>query len=165
EKRDLEVENLRKKYGSKFITLKNRLMVVQQAVDREQEQAKSKKMETVISFGTAILGAFLGRKAVSATSASRVGTAMKSASRMAKEGQDVKRAQERASSIQAQIDELEIRLQEDISALQTSLDPTQEEIEEVRVYPKGTEITVTVFGLVWMPYRKAAGGRLSPDWS
>jgi hypothetical protein len=165
ENRDLEVENLRKKYGSKFTTLKNRLMVVQQAVDREQEQAKSKKMETVISFGTAILGAFLGRKAVSATSASRVGTAMKSASRMAKEGMDVKRAQERASAIQAQIDELENRLQDDISALQISFDPTREEIEEVRVYPKGTDITVNVFGLVWMPYRKMAGGRLSPDWS
>jgi len=165
ENRDLEVENLRKKYGSKFITLKNRLMVVQQAVDREQEQAKSKKLETVISFGTAILGAFLGRKAVSATSASRVGTAMKSASRMAKEGMDVKRAQERTSAIQSKIDELDNRLQDDISALQTSFDPTQEKIEEIRVYPKGTEITVNVFGLVWMPYRKTAGGRLNPDWS
>ena len=165
EKRDIEVEKLRKKYGSKFTTLKNRLMMVQQAFDREQEQAKSKKMETAISFGTAILGAFLGRKAVSATSAYRVGTAMKSASRMAKEGMDVKRAQERALAIQNQIDELEMRLQDDISSLETFLDPTQEEIEGVRVYPKGTEIAVNVFGLVWLPYRKTEGGRLNPDWS
>lgn len=89
EKRDLEVEKLRNKYGKRFITLKDRLMRAEQAISREDEQAKARKMQTAISFGTAILGAFLGRKTVSATSASRVGTAMRSASRMRAEKMDV----------------------------------------------------------------------------
>jgi hypothetical protein len=164
EQRDLEVEKIRKKYGSKFTTLKNRLMTAEQAIAREQEQAKSKKMETVISFGTAILGAFLGRKAVSATSASRMGTAMKSASRMGKESMDVERARERAEAIQSQLEELEMRLQDDIAALEAGFDATQEELDEVRIYPKRTDMTIYLFGLVWMPYRKSADGRLNPDW-
>jgi hypothetical protein len=164
EKRDLEVEKLRRKYSSKFNTLQRRLMRAEQTLQREQEQAKSKKMETMVSFGTAILGAFLGRKAVSARSATRFGTAVKSAGRMRKERMDVARAQETAAAVKHEMSELDERLQNDIDSLDASFDPASEELEEVSVKPRSTNITLEVFGLTWMPYRKDAGGRLSPDW-
>jgi hypothetical protein len=164
EKRDLEVEKLRKKYDKRFITLKDRLMRAEQAIAREDEQAKASKMQTAISFGTAILGAFLGRKAVSATSASRVGTAMRSASRVQKEKMDVARAQERAEAVRLQLSELDERLQEDIDAIEFSMDAEAEELEKISVKPKSTDITLEIFGLTWMPFRKNAGGGLSPDW-
>jgi hypothetical protein len=164
EKRDLAVEKLRRKYSSKFNTLQKRLMRAEQAIQREQEQAKSKKVETMISFGTAILGAFMGRKAVSARSASRIGTAMKSAGRMRKESMDVARAQETATAVKQEMTELDERLQTDIDSLEATLDTTAEELEEVMLKPKSTDITLEVFGLTWMPYRKDAGGRLTPDW-
>ena len=164
EKRDLEVEKLRKKYDTQFTTLKDRLMRAEQAIDREDEQAKASKMQTAISFGTAILGAFLGRKAVSATSAQRVGTAMRSASRVQKEKMDVARAQERAEAVRLQLSELEGRLQADIDAIAFSMDAGAEELEKISVKPKSTDITLEIFGLAWMPFRKNAGGGLSPDW-
>ncbi len=164
ERRDLEVEKLRKAYSSRFISLKNRLMAAEQAIAREQEQVKSRKVDTAISFGTAILGAFLGRKTVSATSASRFGTAMKSAGRMKKEGMDVEMARERAQAIHAQLGELELRLQEDIAGLDAVFDAAGEKLEEVRLYPKRTDIDLRLFGLLWMPYRKEADGRMSRGW-
>jgi len=164
EKRDLEVEKLRRKYSSKFDTLQKRLMRAEQAIQREQEQAKSKKMETVVSFGTAILGAFLGRKAVSTSSATRFGTAVKSAGRMRKESMDVARAQETANAVKQEMAELDQRLQSDIDDLEAGYDPAAEELEEVMVKPKSTDITLQAFGLTWMPYRKGSDGRLSPDW-
>jgi hypothetical protein len=164
EMRDLEVEKLRRKYSSKFDTLQNRLMRAEQAVQREQEQVTSKKMETVVSFGTAILGAFLGRKAVSTTSATRFGTAVKSAGRMRKESMDVARAQETADAVKQDMAELDQRLQADIANLEASFDPAEEELEEVMVKAQSANITLEAFGLTWMPYRKDAGGRLSPDW-
>jgi hypothetical protein len=164
EARDLEVEKLRRKYSSKFDTLQNRLMRAEQAVQREQEQVTSKKMETVVSFGTAILGAFLGRKAVSTSSATRFGTAVKSAGRMRKESMDVARAQEMAAAIKHEISELDERLQSDIGSLDATFDPASEELEEVSIKPQSKNITLEVFGLTWMPYRKDAGGRLAPDW-
>jgi hypothetical protein len=164
EKRDLEVEKLRRKYSSKFNTLQNRLMRAEQAIQREQEQAKSKKVETMISFGTAILGAFMGRKAVSARSASRIGTAMKSAGRMRKESMDVARAKETAIAVKQEMAKLDERLQTDIDSLEATLAPAAEELQEVMLKPKSTDITLEVFGLTWMPYRKDAGGRLSQDW-
>ena len=39
-----------------------------------------------------------------------------------------------------------------------------EQLDEVMVKPKSTDITLEAFGLAWMPYRKGADGRLSPDW-
>jgi hypothetical protein len=164
EKRDLEVEKLRKKYNKRFTTLKDRLMRAEQAIAREDEQAKASKMQTAISFGTAILGAFLGRKAVSVTSASRVGTAMRSASRVQKEKMDVARAQERAEAVRLQLSELDERLQEDIDAIEFSMDAEAEELVEISIKPKSTDITLEIFGLAWMPFRKNAGGGLSPDW-
>jgi hypothetical protein len=164
EKRDLQVEKLRRKYSAKYDTLQRRLMRAEQVLQREQEQVKTKKMETIVSFGTAILGAFLGRKAVSAGSATRFGTAVKSAGRMRKEGMDVARAQETAAAVKHEMVELDERLQSDIDSLDATFDPADEELEEVTVKPKSTNITLEVFGLTWMPFRKDAGGRLTPDW-
>ena len=164
EKRDLAVEKLRAKYNRRFTTLRDRLMRAEQAIAREQEQAKSRKVQTAISFGTAILGAFLGRKAASVGSASRMGTAMRSASRVQKEKMDVARAMERAESIHQQLLDLEDRLQTDINKIEFTMDPENEPLDEISVKPKSTNITLEIFGLAWMPHRKNAEGRLSPDW-
>jgi len=164
EQRDLEAEKLRRKYSSKYNTLQRRLMRAEQALQREEEQVKSKKMETMVSFGTAILGAFLGRKAVSATSATRFGTAVKSAGRMRKESMDVARAQETASAVKQEIAELDERLQTEIDGLESTFDPAAEELEEIMLKPKSTDIALEVFGLTWLPYRKSADGRVNPDW-
>jgi hypothetical protein len=165
EKRDLAVEKLRRKYQSRFNTLQNRLLRAEQAIAREQEQARSKKFETAVSFGTAILGAFLGRKAVSAGSATRFGSAVRSAGRMQKERMDVARALETAESVREQLSDLDRRLQEDIAALEIRLTPQESDIDEIRIKAKSADITLSVFGPVWMPYRRDAGGRLLPDWS
>jgi hypothetical protein len=165
EERDMKVEKLRRKYSSKFTTLNDRLRRAEQAIAREEEQVKSKTVSTVISFGTAILGAFLGRKTISATSASRMGTAMKSAGRMRKEKMDVARARETADAIREQLNQLELQLQADIQNLEEAYDPASEELREIKVKPKSADMSLRLFGLAWMPYRKAVDGGLDPDWS
>jgi len=164
EDRDLQVEKLRRKYSAKFNTLNDRLMRAEQAVMREKEQSQSSKIQTVISFGTAILGAFMGRKAVSVGSAGRFGTAMRSASRVRKESMDVNRAQQTLEATRLQLEELDQRLQEDIEQIEAELVPNDESIQEVLVKPKNSDMTLELFGLVWLPYRRDARGRLAPDW-
>ena len=164
ESRDLEVEKLRRKYSAKFNTLNNRRMRAEQAVMREKEQAQSSKFQTAISFGTAILGAFMGRKAVSVGTAGRVGTAMRSAGRIRKEAMDVKRAQEILDATNMQLEELDGRLQEDIAQIEADLAPDEQSVQEVLVKPKSSDMTLEFFGLVWLPYRRDARGQLSPDW-
>ena len=164
EKRDLEIEKLRRKYSSKFSSLNDRLRRAEQAIAREEEQAKSKTLATAISFGTAILGAFLGRKTVSTTSASRMGTAMKSAGGIRKERMDVARAEETAEAIRDQLNQLELQLQGDIQNLEETYEPASEEFKEIKLKPQATDMILRVFGLAWLPYRKEADGGLVPDY-
>lgn len=164
ETRDLQAEKLRQKYNSRFTTLRDRLMRAEQAVDREQEQSKAQGMQTAISFGSAILGAFLGRKVVSSGSAYRMGSAMKSASRMRKEKMDVNRAAERADSLRRQLDDLDSRLKKDIEKIEMQFNPELVELREISIKPKSTGITLEAFGLAWMPYRRNTSGGLVKDW-
>jgi len=164
EQRDLEVEKLRRRYSDKFAALRDRLMRAEQAVLREQEQLSAKKVETAISFGTAILGAFLGRKAASAASAGRLGTAAKSAGRLRKESMDAARAQESAEAVKAQLTELDRALQADIAKLDAAYDPEAEKLQELSVAPTPAGITQEFFGLVWLPYRRDAQGKAAPAW-
>jgi hypothetical protein len=164
EQRDLEVEKLRRRYADKFTGLRDRLMRAEQAVQREQEQLSAKKVETAISFGTAILGAFLGRKAVSATSAGRLGTAAKSAGRLRKESMDAARAQESAESIKAQMAELDRALQADIAKLEAAFNPSAEKLQEISIAPTPAGIGLEFFGLVWLPYRRDEHGKAVPAW-
>jgi hypothetical protein len=164
EKRDLAVEKLRRRYEKKFTTLRNRLMRAEQAIEREKEQAHSRKLDTAISFGSALLGAFMGRKVVSRTSAYRMGTAMKSAGRMRKEKMDVARAEEVAAEVRSQLEALDIQLQEDIAQIDATCDPVELEVKKVLIKPKSTDIALELFGLAWLPFRQGPGGRLTPDW-
>ena len=38
-------------------------------------------------------------------------------------------------------------------------------LEEIRIAPKLSDISVELFGLAWLPYRKTEQGRFVPDWS
>ena len=78
---------------------------------------------------------------------------------------DVARAQERAEAVRLQLSELDDRLQEDIDAIGFSMDAEAEKLEKISVKPKSTDITLEIFGLAWMPFRKNAGGGLGPDWN
>jgi hypothetical protein len=89
---------------------------------------------------------------------------MKSASRMRKESMDVARAAETAEAIKAQLAEMEARLTDDIADLEGQFDPATEELGEVLIKAKSSDITLDVFSLIWLPYRRDGLGQLAPDW-
>jgi hypothetical protein len=165
EKRDQEIAKLRKRYASKATTLESRLMSAEQAVAREQGQASKKTLDTAVSIGTAILGAVLGRKRLSTTSASRVGTAIKTAGSARKEAADVARAQQKAEKLRADLEALNAQLEKEVALLDTAFDAQAEVLEEIVVRAKTTDIHVPLVALAWMPYAPDAKGRLRPAWS
>jgi hypothetical protein len=148
EARDEAAEKLRARYSPKLQTLKDRLLRAQQKLRQEQEQASSQTLNSVISIGTSVLGAFLGRKAVSSSTLSKMGTAAKSAGRIGKERADVGRAEESVESIEAQILALESQFQEEVDALSLS-DTSAEPLASLTVKPKKTGIQVQLVALGW----------------
>ena len=146
EDRDQAVAKLRKRYASKSETLKNRLRRAEQTLEREAQQSSKKKLDTVISFGTAILGAFLGRKRSSGFS-----TALNRASGISKEAGDVRRAEETVAAVRVQLEELQTAFQNEVDTLE-EFDAQAEILKEIVVKPKTTDIDVQLVGLLWRPY-------------
>ena len=164
EERDRQVEALRKKYATKVAVLQDRIRRAQQAVERETQQAQQAKMQAAVSFGATLLGAFLGRKAVSAATLGRATTAVRGVGRSMKESQDIARAGETVATMQQQLADLEGQLQAETSALEVSTDPAVEKLESITLKPKKTNISITLLTLAWAPYWRGAGGAKTPAW-
>jgi hypothetical protein len=164
ELRDQSIAKIRKRYASKVTTLENRLLRAEQSIAREKQQSTKKKLDTAISFGTAILGAVLGRKKLSSTTATRIGSAIKTAGGAGKEAADVGRAMETANRVREEIATLNAALEKEIADLDTAFDAQSEELDEIVVRAKSTDIHVSLTGLVWLPYSADDQGRLRPAW-
>ncbi|MEM7250976.1 MAG: DUF87 domain-containing protein [Pseudomonadota bacterium] len=157
ERRDQAVAKLRKKFVSRSNTLEERLRRAEQTLEREEQQARQKKFDTAISFGSALLGAVLGRKRRSA-----FGTAMRRAGSISKESGDVRRAEETIEAVRAQLVELQQTFEDDAAGIE-DYDAQAEELREITVKPKSTDITVHVVGLLWCPYVNN-GNQFDPAW-
>ena len=120
--RDEALDAVRSKYAAKQATLAERLRRAEAGVARESEQASQQKIQTALSFGATIMGAFLGRKAVSAGTLGRATTAARGVGRTMKETSDVKRASESAEAVRAQIRELEEAAEEETRTLAAAFD-------------------------------------------
>lgn len=165
EHRDLEAAKLRKKYETRFRSLEDKIRRADEAVAREESQAGQKKLDATLSLGTTVLGALFGRKKLSATTISRASSTIGKASRAGKEGQDVARAKERAESVRQELTDLQAELDREVAALADTFDPATEDLDEVQIRPKASDIEVIMFGIVWRPMRKGAAGQLVPDWA
>ena len=164
EHRDAQVERLRQKYTPKIAALQDRLRRAGLAVERESAQASQQKLQTAISFGTTLLGAFFGRKAVSVSSLGRATTAARGVSRSMKEQQDIGRAQESVETLQRDLADLEAQLQSETTALESKLDAQNEQLETVAIKPKKTNISVQLLGLAWAPFWRDQSGEVTAAW-
>ncbi|MBL8857365.1 MAG: ATP-binding protein [Planctomycetes bacterium] len=150
ETKDFEKEKLRAKYGPKKAVLEERLRKAEQAVQKEAAQARDSKVGAALSFGSALLSAFLGKKAVSATSMSRTATGMRGVGKALRDSGDVDRAEENVESISAKIKELDASLEAELSAMDARFDPLLVPLEDLALKPKKTNVTVSFIGLVWI---------------
>lgn len=158
ENRDLEVQKLKKKYEAKFATLADQKQRAEQRVDREKSQYRQQQMQTVISFGTSILGALLGRKLTSVTNVTRAATAAKGVGKSLEQRTDIGRAEESAEQIAEKMAKLEAEFQEEVAKIEHKSAADQLPLEEVPVQPRKTDIAVGTVCLLWTPWHVGADG-------
>ncbi len=163
EKRDLELEKLRKRYAPKLARLQDRIRKAEQRIEREREQYKQQKMHTVVSVGATVLGALFGRKLGSVGNVGRASTAARGASRAARERGDVARAQEDAEALEQQLQELEAEFSERLEAVREKLGDAELVCEELPIRPRKSDLSVERVALVWTPWRVGADGIAEPD--
>jgi hypothetical protein len=165
EERDKGAESLRRKYASKIAALQERLRRAEQRKEKQQAEVRSSQMQAAISVGASILGAFLGRKTISATNIGRATTAIRGAGRVLKESQDVTMAEDNVAALQQQLAGLEAEFKTESEALSAASDPMLERLEPVSLKPAKADIAVKLVGLGWIPEWRAPDGSLTRAWT
>ncbi len=164
EKRDQAADKLRQKYTPKMATLQDRIRRAEQAVEREKEQAKASGIQTALSVGATILGAFMGRKTISSTNIGKAASALGKAGKTMKDAKDVGMAQENVVALQQQLAELEAQFKTETEAM-AGPDPLTETLETAALRPTKTNISVKTVALAWTPFWRASDGNLTSAWS
>jgi hypothetical protein len=149
EGRDAALARVRDKHAPKIRAAEDKLRRAQTAVDRETQQASDSKMSAAVSLGASVLGALLGKKAVTATNIGRVSTAARSMGRMSRESADVERASSTVTVLEQQLADCQAALEADLATVQAEWDPAAEALQRAIVKPKRGGVSVQLVGLVW----------------
>jgi len=161
EERDREVEALRARHAQKLSAIQERIRRAERRVEVEQSQYEAQKIQTAISTGAAILGAFFGRKSLSMGTLGRGTTAARGAGRAAREREDVQRASENVQELQEDLSRIQEELEAQIAAIQQRMDPVALVVETLSLHPKKGEIQVEKAILAWTPWERASEGTLA----
>jgi len=154
EARDAAVAALRGKFARKINAVEKRVLKAQQKVDEQQSQVVQSRIDTALSVGKAVLGAFLGRKRSALDSA---GSAVRKVGRIRKESSDVTLASEVLKDAEVELEKLNEQFETELSRLTENLDAQHEALEQITIRPRNADINIQYFGIAWEPrIRKTA---------
>lgn len=162
EKRDRLVEALRKKYAARIEKLEERINRASRSVEKEKEQTKQRKLQTMISLGATIVTSMLGRKRVSLSTLGRAATTARRAGDVLKEKKDIERARESLQELEEQLTGLKERLAVEIEQISASIDPLNEKLDSFFLTPRKKDISVSMVALAWVPYWQDEKGGMNP---
>jgi hypothetical protein len=148
EVRDARLTSLREKFAKKAGVLENRLRSAQEALRVQDAQAGQARVNTALTIGQTLLGAFLGRKRLGAATLSRAGTAALGVGRAVKESDDVASAKARVQAIEEEIGTLNRELAEEVCQISESLDPDSCPLQEVQLTVSKAQVQWV--GLAWI---------------
>lgn len=152
EARDAQVEKLQARYAPKLAALTEQIRKAQQRVEREKTQSTQQAVQAAISFGASLLGALLGRKAVSAANMNRAASAARAAGRAARERGDVQLAEETVEALQQRLADLQAEFRQDADKIEAAVRGDALVVEPLDLRAKKSEITVERVALVWRPW-------------
>ena len=151
EQRDAAVADLKRKYAPKLAALEDQLRRAGERVERERSQLNQQRLQSAFSIGASVLGAFLGRRTLSATNVNRAASAARAATRIGRESGDVDRASGSVEVVQQKQRELQQQFDADAAALEGRFDATAVVLRKVQVSPRKSDIAVGEVALVWAP--------------
>jgi hypothetical protein len=149
EERDRQAEALREKYAPKIAALEERRRRAALASEAQKTQRTQSLVQSAVAIGSGVLGAFLGRRAISVTTLNKAATAARQVSRTWKETQEVGQADENEQQLAQQAQDLQTQFNSELAAQQAKVDPATEQMETVPVRLKKTNIEVQLVTLAW----------------
>ena len=151
ERHDEQVAKLKAKYAPALRTLNDQIRRAEAKVERERAQSSQRKMDTMLSIGATLLGAFLGRGRSQLGTVGRATTDMKSAGRIGKERTDVAHAEESLEVLQQRLQDLEQQFETATAELSAVPHPETLQVTTQAVRPRKSDILIEMLGLCWVP--------------
>ncbi|MGB8332357.1 MAG: DUF87 domain-containing protein [Polyangiales bacterium] len=144
ERRDAAVDDLRQRFAKEVERIEERIGRTQARLEREQSQYDQQKLQTGISMGATVLGALFGGRGLG-----RATTAARNAGRIAREHEDIKRAEDDLRDLARARRELEAEVEQAVQELQHQTELDAAEIEEILVRPIKSDLQVSDLKLAW----------------
>src|SRR3954451_10661841 len=139
--RDAAVDAVRQKYAPRQAAFAEKLRRAEAAKARESEQSAQQKLQAVVSIGATLVGALLGRKAISASTLGRATTAARGVSRTMKEASDVERANESVEAVHKQMQDLDEQLRQETQNIAADFERPPA-LEQVTLLPKRGQVSI-----------------------
>ncbi len=149
EQKEAAAEKVLIGFRNKRAQLEKRREAAYARVDKERSDVTARKRDSLITFGTAIIGAVLGRNALSSTTVTRTAGGMRSVGRIAKEKEDVKRAEAAAALVDEEIGRLEQEQQDALASLAEQYDPARAPVETFSLKPRRSDVFDVRAYLLW----------------
>ncbi len=156
EKRDLETEKLRQRFGDKIASLEKKIRTAEDRVGRETSQYDQAKWSTVLSVGSSLLGAFMGGRR------GGVMTAARGVGRASQQRDDVQRAERAVEQLRDDHRDLNHELADQLAELGDRYDINNVELSTTDIPPRKSDLKVCDVALVWTPWQVDDAGIASP---
>jgi hypothetical protein len=147
ELRDDEIDKLSDKYDKKIDLLRGRIAKKERDVLEDEADYEARKREEMLSAGESVLGVFLGRRSSRALS-----TAARKRRMTTKAKSDIAETRALVGELREDLAELQEEAREEAGKIATHWEEALDEVEEVKVSPRRTDIDVGLFALGWAPH-------------
>jgi hypothetical protein len=162
EQRDLQTEKLRQKFAPKLSSLEGKIQRAKEKIETEQSRQSQRKWDTALSMGTTILGALMGKKAISATTVGRTASTIKKAGQTAAGQTKMKHAEDSLEGLLEAKQELELEFEQAVAELTSQSNADEIPLVSTEVKPRKSDLAVLKHQFVWLPYAIDGAGIATP---
>ncbi|NOZ72210.1 MAG: hypothetical protein GXP38_09895, partial [Chloroflexi bacterium] len=149
EKRDAEVEKMRRKYRTQLDRLETRLKREERELAEDEAEYEARKREEMISGAETVIGllGIFGRRRTRGLSTAATKHRLTSRAKA-----DIEESHEEIARIQAEIEDLKKTIQEEAEEITRKWAETLDDIETYLVKPRRADIQIDTVALGWLPY-------------
>lgn len=151
EQRDEAIAELRESFAKKQDALAKKIQSANEKLQQAQSEASQGWLDAGVSIGSAVLGAFMGRKTLSQSNINNVKKAMGQVSGIKDSRSEAGELEGVMQGLQAEMTALEQDLQTQMDSLAQQYDPQTIPLDTVQITPKATDISILLMGVAYVP--------------
>lgn len=147
EAHDAEAKKLKAKYDRELDGLVDKLRREERELEEDKIEHDARKQEELLSGVESVIGLFSKRR-----SSRSLSTASRKRRMTRQARADIEESEEVIEDLQEQIEEVKEEAKREMSALADKWGELIDEVEEVEVRPRRTDVRINLFALTWLPH-------------